>query len=63
MTNDQIAAKLDGLGETLRSEFARVDARFNEVEARFNEVDTRLTALERHTVTKSRKDRSLGDSV
>ncbi|MEO1493254.1 MAG: hypothetical protein AAFV19_13960 [Pseudomonadota bacterium] len=39
MTNDQIAAKLDELGTTLNTEFAKVDAR--------------LTSLEKHTVTRS----------
>lgn len=39
MTDDQIASKLDELSLTLRTEFSR--------------VDTRLTALEKHSVTKS----------
>ena len=46
MTNDQIAAKLDDLGATLRTEFARVDHRLND-------LDTRMTSLEKHSVTRS----------
>ena len=39
MTNDEISSKLDDLSVTIKSEFSRVDAR--------------LTALEKHSVTKS----------
>ena len=39
MTNDQIAMKLDELGNLMRTEFDR--------------VDTRLSALEKHSVTRS----------
>lgn len=46
MTNDQIASKLDDLGLTIRTEFARVDHRLND-------LDTRMTSLEKHSVTKS----------
>ena len=46
MTNDQIAAKLDDLGATLRTEFARVDHRLND-------LDTRMTSLEKRSVTRS----------
>ena len=46
MTNDQIASKLDDLGTTIRTEFARVDGRLND-------LDTRMTSLEKHSVTRS----------
>lgn len=39
MTNDEISSKLDDVSVTIKSEFSRVDAR--------------LTALEKHSVTKS----------
>jgi len=53
MTNDQIAAKLDDLSMTLKTEFARVDSQFARVENRLSELDVRLTSLEEHSVTRS----------
>ena len=49
MTNDQIAAKLDDLSSTLRTEFARIDGKFDKIDADFDKINTRLD----QTVTKS----------
>ena len=56
MTNDQIAAKLDDLSSTLRTEFARIDSKFTNIDAQFEKIDAEFdkvnTRLDQ-TVTKS----------